>query len=182
MVYSDAIWYDVLTCKENLKAIELNGAFWSVLNWEPWSTTGSAGSLYSLFLKVKFVIVSSFVGRYFYDMCKVKFEIVFSFNVTIVYFHVNIILNFPITYRNAAVLWQSDCACLHQTVNMAVFFVKVMKIPTQKGTTLLQMYRVVPQTKIGNSKLIPISNTVISPDKHDYYAVSNVREVTLQWV
>jgi len=87
-------------------------------------------------------------------MCKVKFEIVFSFNVTIVYFHVNIILNFPITYRNAAVLWQSDCACLHQTLNLAVFFVKVMKIPTQKGTTLLQMYRVVPQTKIGNSKLI----------------------------
>ena len=47
------------------------------------------------------------------------------------YFHVNIILDFPITYRTDSVLCQSECACLHKTVNMVVFF--VMKIPTQKG-------------------------------------------------
>ena len=43
---------------------------------------------------------------------------------TIIYFHVYVILNFTITYRNAAVLRQSECACLHKTVNMAVFCVK----------------------------------------------------------
>ena len=32
--------------------------------------------------------------------------------------------DFPITYRNAAVLCQSECACLHKIVNMVVFFVK----------------------------------------------------------
>ena len=34
------------------------------------------------------------------------------------------ILDFLITYRNASVLCQSECACLHKTVNMVVFFVK----------------------------------------------------------
>jgi len=43
---------------------------------------------------------------------------------TIIYFHVYIILDFPITYRNASVLCQSECACLHKTVNIVVFFVK----------------------------------------------------------
>jgi len=52
---------------------------------------------------------------------------------TIKYVHVNIILDFPITYKNASVLHHSECACLHQTVNMVVFFLKIMKIPTQKG-------------------------------------------------
>jgi len=36
-------------------------------------------------------------------------------------------------YKKASVLWQSECPCLHQTVNMVVFFLKIMKIPTQKG-------------------------------------------------
>ena len=49
-----------------------------------------------------------------------KFEIVFSFNVKdnniFPYYKI------PITYRNAAVLFQSEC--LHKTVNMAVFFVQ----------------------------------------------------------
>jgi len=40
------------------------------------------------------------------------------------YFHVNIILDFPVTYKNASVLCQSECACLHKTINMVVFFVK----------------------------------------------------------
>ena len=52
---------------------------------------------------------------------------------TIIYFHVYIILDFPITYRNGAVRFQSECACLHKTVNIIVFLLKVMKIPTQKG-------------------------------------------------
>ena len=39
-----------------------------------------------------------------------------------------------ITYRNDWVLYQSECACLHKTVNMIVFFVKSnKKIPTKKG-------------------------------------------------
>jgi len=42
---------------------------------------------------------------------------------TVIYFHVYKILDFPITYRNASVLCQSSCACLHKTVNMVVFFV-----------------------------------------------------------
>ena len=52
---------------------------------------------------------------------------------TIIYVHINILLDFPITYKNASVLCQYECACLHQTINMIVFFLKIMKIPTQKG-------------------------------------------------
>ena len=52
---------------------------------------------------------------------------------TIIYVHVYIILHFPITYRNASVLCQSECAFLQKTLNMVVFFVRMMKIPTQKG-------------------------------------------------
>ena len=50
-----------------------------------------------------------------------------------IYVHVYIILDFPITYTNASVLCHSECTCLHRTVNMVVFFSKMMKIPTQKG-------------------------------------------------
>ena len=66
---------------------------------------------------------------------------------TIIYFHVYIILDFPITYRNASVLCQSDCASLHKTVNMVVFFLKYDENDYPKGRAILQMYRVVPQTK-----------------------------------
>ena len=53
------------------------------------------------------------------------FEIVFSFYVK----DNNIFLclhniRLSVTYRNASVLCQSECACLHQTVNTVVFFVK----------------------------------------------------------
>ena len=34
------------------------------------------------------------------------------------------ILDFPITYRNAPVICKTECTCLHKTVNMVVFFVK----------------------------------------------------------
>jgi len=50
--------------------------------------------------------------------------------MTILYVHVN---NCPTTYNNASVLCQSECTCLHQTVNMVVFFAKNNEIPTQKG-------------------------------------------------
>ena len=43
---------------------------------------------------------------------------------TIIYVHVNIILDFPVTYRNDSVVCQSECTCLHKTVNMVVFFTK----------------------------------------------------------
>jgi len=66
---------------------------------------------------------------------------------TIIYFHVYIILYFPITYKNASVLWQSECACLHKTVNMVVFLVKSNENTYPKGRALVQIYRVVPITK-----------------------------------
>ena len=69
---------------------------------------------------------------------------------TIIYFHVVIILGDPITYINAAMLCQSECACLYQTVNMVVFFVKSNENTYPKGKSILQMYRVVPITKSGN--------------------------------
>ena len=69
---------------------------------------------------------------------------------TPIYFHVNITLYFPITCRDASVLCQSECACLHETVNMVVFFVKSNENTYPKGKTLMQMYRVVPRTKGGN--------------------------------
>ena len=63
------------------------------------------------------------------------------------YFHVFILLDVPISYKNASVLCQSECACLHKTVNMVVFFVKSNENTYPKGRALMQMYRVVPITK-----------------------------------
>ena len=81
-----------------------------------------------------------------YNMYIVKmFEIVFTFNVK----DINI-LDFPITFRNASVLCQSECICLHKTVNMAVFLVKSNENTYPKGWALMQMYRVVPITNRGN--------------------------------
>ena len=70
---------------------------------------------------------------------------------TIIYVYVNVILDFPITYRNASVLCQSECACLHKTVNMVVFFVKSNENTYTKGRALMQIYRVVPNEKRGNT-------------------------------
>ena len=69
---------------------------------------------------------------------------------TMIYFHVYIILDFPITYRNTSVLCQSECACQHKTVNMVDFFVKSNENTNPKGRGLIQIYRVVPITKRGN--------------------------------
>ena len=47
-------------------------------------------------------------------------------------------LDFPMTYRNASVLCQSECACLHKTVNMVVFLVKSNENTYRKGKALMQ--------------------------------------------
>ena len=88
-----------------------------------------------------------------YTVKQFEIGVFFNGNMTIIYFHVYIILDFPITYRNASVLCQSECARLHKTVNMVVFFVKSNENTYPKGRALMQMYRVVPITKIGNGKL-----------------------------
>jgi len=57
---------------------------------------------------------------------------------TIIFVHVYIISVIPITYRNSSVRGHSECACLHHTVNIVVFFTKTtttMKLPTQKEST-----------------------------------------------
>jgi len=41
---------------------------------------------------------------------------------TIIYVHVYIKIDFPITYRNDSVPCKSECEFLHKTVNMVVFF------------------------------------------------------------
>ena len=69
---------------------------------------------------------------------------------TIIYNYVNILLEFPITYNTPSELCQSDCACLHKTVNIVVFCLKYDDNTYPKGRAILQMYRVVPQTKRGN--------------------------------
>ena len=58
---------------------------------------------------------------------------------TIIYFHVYIILDFSVTHRNASVLCQSECVCLHKTVNMEVFFVKSNENTYPKGRELMQI-------------------------------------------
>jgi len=62
--------------------------------------------------------------------------------MTIIYFHVYIILDLPITKRNASVLCQSECACRHKTVNMLVFVLKSNENTYPKGRALMQMYTV----------------------------------------
>ena len=58
---------------------------------------------------------------------------------TIIYAHVNIILDFPRTYRNASVFCQSECACQHKTVNMADLFSKIMKVQLSTEILILAM-------------------------------------------
>ena len=54
---------------------------------------------------------------------------------TIIYVHVNIILDFPVTYRNDSVVCQSECTCLHKTVNVVFFTKKIRKyLPKREST------------------------------------------------
>ena len=54
---------------------------------------------------------------------------------TVIYFHVYILLDFSIIYRNASVLCQSECSCLHKTVNMVIFFDKSNGNDTKREST-----------------------------------------------
>ena len=107
-------------------------------------------ALTNLFFRIfKIVKVSSLVGRYSEIGCIVK-SVKLCFPLTsrtIIYVYVNVILDFPITYRNASVLCQSECGCLHKTLNMVVFFVKSKENTYPKRRVFIQMYRVVPITK-----------------------------------
>ena len=58
----------------------------------------------------------SLLGRYFYNIKDTNI------------FHVYIILDFSLTYRNASVHCQSKCACLHTTVNIVVYFVLLLLV------------------------------------------------------
>jgi len=69
---------------------------------------------------------------------------------TLIYFQVNIIWDFPKTYRNASVHCQSECICLHKTVNMVVFVNKCNENTNPNERALMQMYRVVSITQRGN--------------------------------
>ena len=53
--------------------------------------------------------------------------------LTLVCFHDYIILDFSITYANAFVMLQSECACLHKTVNSTVFLIISNENTYQKG-------------------------------------------------
>ena len=81
------------------------------------------------------------------------FEIVFSFNVKDTHIYPCLHNIRLITYRNGSVFCQSECVCLHKTVNMVVFLVKNNENTYSKGRTFMQMYRVVPITK---EELMPI--------------------------
>jgi len=59
--------------------------------------------------------------------------------MAIIYFHVNIILDFPITQNIALVVCKSECACLNQTANMVVFFTTKYENTYSKGRALVQL-------------------------------------------
>ena len=73
------------------------------------------------------------------------------------------LLDFPMTYRNASVLCQSECACLHKTVIMVVFFTKNNENTNPKGRALMQMYRVVPirKGKCGDLIVVVFSHNLV---------------------
>jgi len=52
--------------------------------------------------------------------------------------------------KNTSVLCQSECACVHNTVNMVVFFVKSKENTYPNLRALMQRYRVVPILKREN--------------------------------
>ena len=68
----------------------------------------------------------------------------------LIYFHVYIIFDFLITCINASVLCQSECACLHKTINMVVSFVKSNENTYLKGRALMQMLSLLRKKGIGD--------------------------------
>ena len=90
------------------------------------------------FWNVQFVRVSSLVGRCLYNVLLIHvyqkvWNCVFLKCQGQLYICPcqQLILDFPLTYRNASVLCESECTCLHKPINMVVL--KMTKIPTQKG-------------------------------------------------
>ena len=67
-----------------------------------------------MFLDISTICIYNVVKK-----MKLRFPLM---SMTIIYLHVDIILDFPMTYRNASVICQSEYR--HKTVNMVVFFVK----------------------------------------------------------
>jgi len=70
------------------------------------------------------------------------------------------------------VLCQSECACLHKTVNMVVFFVKSNENTYTKGRVLTHMYRVVTNTKMkswrtwAKSSILSWTPATVSPNRY----------------
>ena len=69
-------------------------------------------------------------------------------------------------------LCQSEWACIYQTVNIVVFFTKKL-MTIQKGRVLVEMYRVVPQTKRVKTK---IGNT-LKPHVYDKIITKTSSEI-----
>jgi len=69
-------------------------------------------------------------------------------------------LKIPITYNYGSVLCQSEYACLHPTANMVhvVSFFKNNENTYPKGRALIQMCRVILQTKSWNFNAAQWSN------------------------
>ena len=85
---------------------------------------------------------------------------------TTIYFQINKIVDFPITYRKCSVLCQSECAYLHKRVNMVVFFAKRNENTYPKGRAFMHMYRVVSITKRGNTSFLSNVYVNTEPTKH----------------
>ena len=74
--------------------------------------------------------VLSLLDRYFYTM----YIVIMLRTILCLCLH---FIDFPITYRNSSVLYQSEYACLHLTVNMVVLLVKSNENTCPKGRALL---------------------------------------------
>ena len=102
---------------------------------------------------------------------------------TIQYFHVYIRLDFPIAYGNASVICQSECACLHKTVNLVVFFVKIND-NTYANWKAHTIFRVVPITKRGNCPRCMASSTNDSLEyvnSRNSYCLSTMSSMSVYW-
>ena len=79
------------------------------------------------------------------------FEIVFSFNVKVNNIFPSLHnIKLSCNIQKCFSIFSTECACLHKTVTMVVFFVESNENSYQKGRALMQMYRDVPIKKRGN--------------------------------
>ena len=78
-------------------------------------------------------------------------------------------------------LCQLECACLHKTINVVVFFVKRNENDTYpKGRPLIQMYRVVPITERAHHTLFVTYKNVINECAAQDHNVYNNMKSTQQ--